>query len=50
VCSLEGEKDCEDRDEGLKKKMDGWRYYEPSTSQIKVLACLNLNTWLEYMA
>jgi len=23
-----------------------WRCYKPSTSQIKVLACLNLNTWL----
>jgi len=27
-------------------RVDGWRCCKPSTTQIKVLACLNLNTWL----
>ncbi|WVZ00831.1 hypothetical protein V8G54_026900 [Vigna mungo] len=27
-------------------RVDGWRCCKPTTTQIKVLACLNLNTWL----
>lgn len=27
-------------------RVDGWRCCKPTTAQIKVLTCLNLNTWL----